>query len=71
MGKHNRAATHGICRRCGEHSYFKQKGECAHCGFGKTKRIRKYAWHVKVHRFDGKREWNSRKVTAARVGQKH
>jgi len=34
-GKRNKK-KHGKCRRCGKASYNLQKGECAHCGFGKT-----------------------------------
>lgn len=34
-GKRNKK-KHGKCRRCGKASYNLQKGQCAHCGFGKT-----------------------------------
>lgn len=30
--------THGKCRRCGKKAYHLAKGECAACGFGKTKK---------------------------------
>jgi len=36
--------VHIICRRCGRHSYHRQKGYCASCGFGRTPRRRGYDW---------------------------
>jgi large subunit ribosomal protein L37e len=36
--------THIICRRCGRHSYHIRKKRCSFCGFGETKRIKKYSW---------------------------
>jgi len=39
FGKHNKRATHTICRRCGNHSYHRQKKYCASCGFGKSAKI--------------------------------
>ncbi|UJG42586.1 MAG: 50S ribosomal protein L37e [Candidatus Heimdallarchaeum endolithica] len=45
FGRHNKAATHMICRRCGKRSYHRTKKVCASCGYGKTAKIRKYAWH--------------------------
>jgi len=36
--------THIICRRCGRHSYHVRKKRCAYCGFGESKRMRKYSW---------------------------
>lgn len=43
--------NHGICRRCGRRTYNPNKG-CSHCGFGKTSKIRAYAWSYKA-----KRKW--------------
>jgi large subunit ribosomal protein L37e len=43
MGKRQKP-THIRCRRCGRHSYHKQKGQCAHCGYGNTSRLRKFRW---------------------------
>lgn len=43
MGKRQKS-THIRCRRCGRHSYHKQKGQCAHCGYGVTSKIRKFRW---------------------------
>jgi large subunit ribosomal protein L37e len=36
--------VHIICRRCGRHSYHRQKRECASCGFGVTAHRRSYSW---------------------------
>jgi large subunit ribosomal protein L37e len=36
--------VHGKCRRCGKTSFHLQKGICASCGFGKSSRLRSYAW---------------------------
>ncbi len=47
FGKHGRSKTHIKCRRCGRHSYNVAKGYCAACGFGRSKRIRKYSWQNK------------------------
>ncbi len=35
---------HIRCRRCGRVAYHLRKGKCAACGFGKTKKIRKFNW---------------------------
>ncbi len=47
MGKRSRGKTHIRCRRCGRHSYNIKKKYCAACGFGRSKRLRKYAWEKK------------------------
>ncbi|OKY79190.1 MAG: Ribosomal protein L37E [Candidatus Methanohalarchaeum thermophilum] len=39
--------THVKCRRCGNKSYNVEKGVCASCGFGKSKKQRKYSWQDK------------------------
>ena len=36
--------VHHICRRCGHHSYHRQKRVCASCGFGSTARRRGFSW---------------------------
>ncbi|NLU45878.1 MAG: 50S ribosomal protein L37e [Euryarchaeota archaeon] len=43
-GKHNTKKVHIPCRRCGNSSYHARKGICASCGYGKTARLRSYAW---------------------------
>ncbi|OYT48944.1 MAG: 50S ribosomal protein L37e [Desulfurococcales archaeon ex4484_42] len=47
MGKHGRSKTHIRCRRCGRHAFNVAKGYCAACGFGRSKKIRKYSWASK------------------------
>lgn len=39
--------VHGRCRRCGHLSFHLSRGVCAYCGFGRTKKIRKYGWQKK------------------------
>ncbi|MGQ9719935.1 MAG: 50S ribosomal protein L37e [Candidatus Jordarchaeum sp.] len=46
MGKKHKI-THIRCRRCGKHAYHVRKKSCAACGYGKTKRIRRYNWQNK------------------------
>ncbi|MCE4617205.1 MAG: 50S ribosomal protein L37e [Desulfurococcales archaeon] len=47
MGKHGRSKTHIRCRRCGRNSFNVAKGYCAACGFGRSKRIKRYSWQSK------------------------
>lgn len=47
MGKHGRSKTHIRCRRCGRHAFNVAKGYCAACGFGRSKRMRRYKWAAK------------------------
>ena len=47
FGKRNKP-VHKICRRCGNKSFHIQKGYCAACGFGKSARMKKYAWQTKI-----------------------
>ena len=61
MGKMSGPATHMICRRCGKRSYFKRKGVCASCGFGRMKRMRHYKWNVKINAANGNKGRNGRK----------
>ncbi|PSN84548.1 50S ribosomal protein L37e [Candidatus Marsarchaeota G2 archaeon ECH_B_SAG-F08] len=44
QGLKGRSKTHIRCRRCGHHSYHIRKHKCAHCGFGKSKKLREYSW---------------------------
>ena len=72
FGRHSGKTNHTMCRRCGNHSYHKRKGICASCGFGKTKRLRRYAWNVKIPAFYGHKIRNGRKEMFARkVKGKH
>lgn len=45
MGKKNRI-THVRCRRCGRVAFKTNTRECAACGYGKSAKIRKYAWQT-------------------------
>jgi large subunit ribosomal protein L37e len=45
-GKHHKK-THIRCRRCGRRSYHVRHKECAACGFGSSKKIRRYSWQNK------------------------
>jgi len=36
--------VHFRCRRCGKHSYHRQKRVCSSCGFGATSTLRRYDW---------------------------
>ncbi|MBI4153774.1 50S ribosomal protein L37e [Candidatus Woesearchaeota archaeon] len=47
-GKKSGKNVHIRCRRCGRASYHKINSICAHCGYGKTPRVRKYAWMKKL-----------------------
>ena len=47
MGLKGRGKTHIVCRRCGRRSFNVAKGYCAACGFGRSKRIRRYSWQNK------------------------
>ena len=49
MGKKNKY-THVTCRRCGRRAFNVRKGYCAHCGFGRSKRWRRYSWNWKAKR---------------------
>jgi large subunit ribosomal protein L37e len=36
--------VHFRCRRCGKHTYHRQKRVCASCGFGDTAHLRTFSW---------------------------
>ncbi|RLI62694.1 MAG: 50S ribosomal protein L37e [Candidatus Asgardarchaeum californiense] len=46
FGKKNKK-THIRCRRCGRRAYNVRKKRCAACGFGASKKIRRYNWQNK------------------------
>ncbi len=48
MGKRSGKKTHIRCRRCGRHSYHVRHKVCAHCGYGRSSKMRSYNW-AKVH----------------------
>ncbi len=47
MGKKSGKKTHIRCRRCGKLTYHVRKHRCSSCGYGKSARIRAYAWQKK------------------------
>nr|AIE99568.1 ribosomal protein L37e (RP-L37e, RPL37) [uncultured marine group II/III euryarchaeote KM3_113_E08]AIF00639.1 ribosomal protein L37e (RP-L37e, RPL37) [uncultured marine group II/III euryarchaeote KM3_136_C10] len=49
MGKRQKS-THILCRRCGNHSYHKQKRVCSSCGYGATAKRRGFGWAKKNRR---------------------
>lgn len=46
FGKFNKV-KHISCRRCGRHSYNVTKRYCSACGYGRSSKVRKYAWQWK------------------------
>jgi len=44
MGKKSGKKNMIYCRRCGGRTYVLGKKRCASCGFGATKRLRRYNW---------------------------
>nr|MDO8135012.1 50S ribosomal protein L37e [Candidatus Njordarchaeum guaymaensis] len=47
FGKMNKT-LHIRCRRCGQRAYHIHKKRCAACGYGRSRRIRKYDWQTKT-----------------------
>jgi large subunit ribosomal protein L37e len=45
-GKRSKGKSHIMCRRCGKHTYHTRKKACASCGFGKSTKLRRYAWNT-------------------------
>jgi large subunit ribosomal protein L37e len=45
MGRKHKI-THIRCRRCGRVAYRIDKKYCAACGYGRSAKIRKYAWRT-------------------------
>lgn len=48
LGKRNKR-LHIPCRRCGRSSYNVKKGRCSACGFGNSKRMRRFSWQNKKY----------------------
>jgi len=46
FGKKNKK-THIICRRCGKRAYHVRHKECSACGFGRSAKLKTYAWQRK------------------------
>ncbi|MCD6487694.1 MAG: 50S ribosomal protein L37e [Desulfurococcales archaeon] len=49
FGKMSKGKTHIRCPRCGRHSYNVAKGYCTACGYGRSKRMRRYKWQNKKY----------------------
>ncbi|WP_012194254.1 50S ribosomal protein L37e [Methanococcus maripaludis] len=47
QGKHNKGSNHIVCRRCGRRAFHVRKKVCAACGFGKSSKIKRFAWQWK------------------------
>jgi len=47
MGKKSGKKNMIRCRRCGKKTYHIRKKVCSSCGYGKSKRLRKYSWQKK------------------------
>jgi len=48
MGKKSGKKIFIRCRRCGNKTYHIRKKRCSKCGFGDTKKLRKYSWQTKT-----------------------
>jgi len=57
--------THILCRRCGKRTRHKRTGECASCGYGKSKKLRKFNWQNKKP--VGRKRPHSRKKPKAKT----
>ncbi|MCM2325019.1 MAG: 50S ribosomal protein L37e [Candidatus Woesearchaeota archaeon] len=47
MGKKSGKKTHIRCRRCGNATYHRRHNKCSSCGYGKSAKMRSYAWMKK------------------------
>ncbi len=47
MGLKSGKRTHIRCRRCGTVAYHRGHEKCSACGYGKSAKIRTYAWMKK------------------------
>ena len=48
MGRKSGKKNMIYCRRCGKRTMNFNKGKCASCGYGKSKRLRSYNWQKKI-----------------------
>ena len=46
-GKLNKGSNHIPCRRCGKKAFHKKASICASCGFGRSPKLRTFAWNKK------------------------
>ena len=47
MGKRSGKKSHIACGRCGKISFHARDKVCSSCGFGKSAKLRSYAWQKK------------------------
>ncbi len=45
-GMNSKGKTHIPCRRCGQHTYHIRDKVCASCGYGRSAKMRSYAWQT-------------------------
>jgi large subunit ribosomal protein L37e len=48
MGRKSGKKNMIYCRRCGRRTFNFGKDKCSSCGFGKSARLRAYAWQKKI-----------------------
>lgn len=72
MGKKGHAKLHIKCPRCGRNSFHKKKKKCSHCGYGKSKRIRKYKWNKKHYfkKFNNAKGFRRKTVRKVKIKKK-
>jgi len=56
MGRKGKRKTHRACRRCGRHTFHIRQKVCAACGFGRSSRLKVYAWQWKTVQRDKRRK---------------
>ena len=44
MGKKGKKKLHIMCRRCGSRSYNMKTSICSSCGYGKSSKMKRYAY---------------------------
>jgi len=47
MGKKSGKKLHLRCRRCGQATFHMKRSVCSSCGYGKSSKMRSYAWSKK------------------------
>ncbi len=47
QGKRSGGKSHMMCRRCGRRAYHVRHKVCSSCSFGRSGRLRSYAWSKK------------------------
>jgi len=47
MGKKSGKKNSIVCRRCGKRTYNIRKKRCSSCGYGRSAKLRSFAWQKK------------------------